>query len=205
MKDNPSKKMTVVVIGGSFVGKTSLINTYVSGPPVGPEIPTPRETVQVAYSQKDEVIGDRVIHLHIRDTAGQERFQSVCPNFYRDAHGALVVFDVTNIQSFQKVQDWINEFNATMPDTFIQILIGNKIDLDTQRAVTREDALAYANQNGISYLETSAVTGHGVLNAFQMLSEKFLEQEVLKTPMFVPASVDLAEPTETDSNCCRRG
>jgi small GTP-binding protein len=202
MKDNPSKKMTVVVVGDSFVGKTSLINTYVSGPPVGPEIPRPAETVQVAYSQKDETIGNHVVHLHIRDTAGQERFQSVCPNFYRDAHGALVVFDVTNEQSFQKIQNWINEFNATMPETFIQILIGNKIDLDTQRAVTREDALAYAHQNDIAYLETSAVTGHGVQNAFQMLSEKFLKQEIPKTPMFVPASVDLAEPTKADKNCC---
>jgi GTPase SAR1 family protein len=89
-----------------------------------------------------------------------------------------------------------------MPDTFIQILIGNKIDLEKQRVVTREDALAYAYQNDISYLETSAVTGHGVLNAFQMLSEKFLEQEVLKTPVFVPAGVDLAEPTKSDTSCC---
>jgi small GTP-binding protein len=198
---SPGKKMTVVVIGGHSVGKTSIINAYMSGRALGPDGPTPPQTVQLAFSQKDEVIGDRVVHLHIRDTAGHERFQFVCPNFYRDAHGALVVFDVTNLQSFQKIHDWINEFSAIMPDTFIQILIGNKIDLEKQRLVTREQALSYAHLNDISYVETSAVTGHGVQNAFQMLTEKFLEQDVLKT-MFVPVGIDLAEPTKQEKPCC---
>jgi small GTP-binding protein len=188
--DDNSRRMKVVVIGGANVGKTSIISAYVSGITSDP----PAQTVQLAFSQKDETIGETVIHLQICDTAGQERFQSVCPNFYRDAQGALVVFDVTSLTSFQRIHEWIDELNATMPDSFLVIVIGNKTDLIQSRVVTREKALEFTNANEVSYLETSAVTGHGIQAAFQLLCEKFLETEKPKTAMFVPNPVlDLTE------------
>jgi small GTP-binding protein len=200
--NDTSRRMKVVVIGGPNVGKTSIISAYVSG--ITGE--TPMQTVQLAFSQKDETIGDTVIHLQICDTAGQERFQSVCPNFYRDAHGALVVFDVTSLASFQKIREWIDELNATMPDTFIKIVIGNKTDLGDQRVVTREKALEFTTANEVPYLETSAATGHGIQAAFQLLCEKFLEMEKPKTAMFVPNPVlDLAEERKASPKdaCCQ--
>jgi small GTP-binding protein len=192
--------MKVVVIGGANVGKTSIISSYITGP----SGITPAQTVQLAFSQKVEVIGDCAVQLQICDTAGQERFQSVCPNFYRDAHAALVVFDVTSVQSFQKIREWIDELNATMPDSFIVIVVGNKIDLDDQRMVTREQALEFSNANEVSYLETSAKTGHGIITAFQMVSEKFLEQDAPKSAEFVPNRVlDLAEESpSSEKQCC---
>jgi small GTP-binding protein len=194
-----SKKMKVVVIGGPNVGKTSIISAYVSG--AAEEAPA--QTVQLAFSQKDEQIGDVVVHLQICDTAGQERFQSVCPNFYRDAQGALVVFDVTAVASFQKIHVWIDELNATMPESFIVIVVGNKTDLSDERVVTREEAVEFASFNSVSYLETSAVTGHGIQTAFQMLCEKFLELEGPKDGTFVPNQVVLTdEPNVVQKQSC---
>jgi small GTP-binding protein len=193
--------MKLVVIGGPNVGKTSIINAYVSAPSGLPTQPT----VQLAFSQATERIGETTIHLQICDTAGQERFQSVCPNFYRDAHAALVVFDITSTQSFDKLHEWVDELGATMPTSFIIIVIGNKVDLLDQRAVTRESALEYCGVNEVSYLETSAKTGHGITTAFQMVCEKFLEQEMPKSAQFAANRVlDLAEerPPEQTKACC---
>jgi small GTP-binding protein len=198
---NGAKNMKVIVIGGADVGKTLLINTYISGPPPGANITRPPPTVQLAFSQKDEVIGERTVHLQICDTVGDERYQSLSPSFYRGAQGALVVFDVTEEKSFRKVGEWINELNATMPETLITIIIGNKIDLDENKTITRDEAVAYADKYGIPYLETSAVTGNGVQNAFQMLAEKFLEQEIMK-PTFTPNGIDLTAPTKSEKQCC---
>jgi small GTP-binding protein len=199
MSDEQSRRMKVVVIGGPNVGKTSIINVYVSAPSGLPASPT----VQLAFSQATERIGDVTIHLQICDTAGQERFQSVCPNFYRDAQAALVVFDVTCQKSFQKIHEWIDELAATMPESFIVIVIGNKVDLTEERLVTRESALEYCNANDVSYLETSAKTGHGITTAFQMVCEKFLEQEMPKSGQFTPNRVlDLADERPPEQKAC---
>jgi small GTP-binding protein len=192
------RKAKVVVIGGPNVGKTSIIGAYIDGP----STIIPAQTVQLAFSQKVEFVGDCSIHLQICDTAGEERFQSVSPNFYRGANAALVVFDVTSPHSFNKLREWINELNATMSDSLIKIVIGNKIDLDSNRLVTRESGLEFSAANGATYLETSAKTGYGIQAAFQMVCEKILE---LEAPKVSPGTrvLDLAEePPPVEKQCC---
>jgi Ras-related protein Rab-5B len=193
------RKAKVVLIGGPAVGKTSIISAYIDGP----STIIPPQTMCLAFSTKVEVIGDTAINLQICDTAGEERFQSVSPNFYRGAQAALVVFDVTSPPSFKKLRDWINELNATMADDFIKVVIGNKIDLDSQRLVTREAALEFSAANGATYLETSAKTGHGIQAAFQLVCEKILE---VQAPKVSPANRNLELTAEggarNEQKCC---
>jgi small GTP-binding protein len=194
--------MKIVVIGSESVGKSSIINAYILE---GNEIPvTP--TIQLAFSQKDVEVGDRLIHLEIRDTAGQERFQSVCPNFYRDDQGALVVFDVTSLPSFQRIRYWIDELSATMPDSFIVCVVGNKTDRSDERIVTVDDGRRFASENDAFYQETSAITGRGIEAAFGKLCEKFVEMSKGREAMHIPnGTVDLenhVKTAEEEGKCC---
>jgi Ras-related protein Rab-5C len=187
----------IVVIGSSWVGKTTLIRAYITGSFEA----LVEETVQLAISTKTTYIGNRLVELHISDTAGQEKYQSLVPNFYRNAQGALIVFDVTSPDSFKNVRYWINELSATMPDSFIICIVGNKIDLEQARRVTAEEGRLFASENGAFYQETSALTGSGVGEPFQRIAEKVIETEQGQEPMIFP--IDPPKPAATTRTCCR--
>jgi small GTP-binding protein len=194
-------RMKIVVIGSQSVGKTSIINAYVYK---GKEMIT-KPTINLAFSKKDVEIGDRLIHLQICDTAGQEQFQSVCPNFYRDAQGALVVFDVTSLQSFQRIRYWIDELSATMRDPFIFCIVGNKTDKSDKRIIKVEDGLKLASENDALYQETSALTGRGIALAFGKLCEKFVKISNGREATHIPnETAKLDQPVKRDEQekCC---
>ncbi|OHT07246.1 Ras-related protein Rab-17 [Tritrichomonas foetus] len=192
----------IVLIGGPSVGKTSIINKFIG-------MSTPMDTnptVQLAFSTKVVELEGYSIKLQICDTAGQERFQSVAPNFYRSSDAAIVVFDVTERNSFVKVKDWLDELNAVMPESFIVLVAGNKHDLDEKRAVTYDEAIDFAQSNDVTYMEVSAKTGTGIENLFLHVSEKFIEA-LQKPGSFVEEPVQLNEssevpPEEKKRQCC---
>ncbi|OHS97939.1 Ras-related protein Rab7 [Tritrichomonas foetus] len=197
------KKLKFVVIGGPNVGKTTLIHKYLNPESIIDTTPT----IQLAYSNKDIEYEGRRYSLDICDTAGQERFQSICPNFYRGADGAIIVFDVTNYQTFQKVGDWLAEFSATMPDTFQTVIVGNKSDLTDQRLVSIDEAMEYASGNGTSYFDVSAKRGDCVDYAFVYLIQKCVEAANVHEMDIhdTPETVNLNEPQnspEKQGRCC---
>lgn len=165
-------KMKIVVIGGANVGKTSIIRYYVSKQTAT----TTKPTVQLAFSKKVETILDQTIEMHICDTAGQEKFQSVCPNFYRDSQAAMIVFDVTSRESFEKVTFWLDELSAIMGDKFTKLIVGNKVDLDKERVVSNDEGTEFAQSRGLKIMETSAKTGMGIPESFAELCRLFLEK-----------------------------
>jgi small GTP-binding protein len=199
MKPDPVR-MKIVVIGSENVGKTSLIQRYISEGQ--PELPT--STLSIAFSQKKKVIGSQVVHLTICDTAGQERYQSVSANFYRDAQGALAVFDVTSPRSLDRARTWLDELRATMPADFLICIAANKIDEVQKRAVTTNDGKAFAAENGALYQETSAITGDGVEAAFGALCEEFVKLDNPREAQVVPAPLNIAAPAQRrmDGECC---
>jgi Ras-related protein Rab-21 len=95
--------------------------------------------------------------MQLWDTAGQERFKAMAPMYYRNANAALLVFDVTNHTSFEEVKSWILELQRNVQEPMFLLLVGNKIDLVEQRAVSREEAFIYAQSIGAKFLETSVV------------------------------------------------
>jgi len=98
----------------------------------------------------------KTIKLQIWDTAGQERFRTITSSYYRGAHGIIVVYDVTDIVSFNNVKQWLHEIDWYACENVNKLLVGNKYDLTTKRAVTTEQAKEFADSLGIEFLETSA-------------------------------------------------
>eukprot|EP01083_Nonionella_stella_P198000 727417_1 len=160
-----SKKvlLKIIILGESGVGKTALLHKYV----MNKFIEEHKATIGADFLTKDITIGDKLITLQIWDTAGQERFQSLGNAFYRGADACILVYDITNQQSFNRIETWRNNFlhqsNPDNPESFPFLLCGNKSDLETQRQVQKEQVTRYANKKKcMKFYETSALTGQNL-------------------------------------------
>ena len=111
-------------------------------------------------------IDGRQVKLQIWDTAGQESFRSITRSYYRGAAGALLVYDITRRETFSQVDRWLTEARENASQNMVIMLIGNKLDLEHKRAVTKEEAMAFARTNKLIFLETSAKTAENVEKAF---------------------------------------
>lgn len=116
--------------------------------------------------------GGTQIKLQIWDTAGQESFRSITRSYYRGAAGALLVYDITRRDTFQHLGRWLEEAKSHAQPTMVILLIGNKSDLEHRRAVSTEEGKAFANANGLLFLETSAKTAYNVETAFLKTAEE---------------------------------
>ncbi|XP_074559790.1 ras-related protein RABC2b-like isoform X1 [Curcuma longa] len=157
----------IVLIGDSGVGKSSIILNYTSDNQGG--LPSP--TIGVDFKTKILTLDDMKIKLTIWDTAGQERFRTLTSSFYRGAHGIIMVYDVTRKDTFTSLTNkWIEELKlySAYHDT-IKVLVGNKLDLESSRMVTREEGMAFANQHDFLFYESSAKTGENVTELFEGL------------------------------------
>ncbi|NXM65364.1 RAB42 protein, partial [Serilophus lunatus] len=158
----------VIVLGDAAVGKSSLLRCFAEGPGGGPGAgaATPGPTVGVEfYSRTVAVPPAGRAKLQLWDTAGQERFRSITRSFYRSAAGVLLVFDLTNRASFERVPEWHREASGDRPPAFL--LVGHKCDLLAERAVSAEEAGHLAHSLGMAFVETSARSNLNVELAFQ--------------------------------------
>uniref|UniRef100_A0A6B2LM08 Uncharacterized protein n=1 Tax=Arcella intermedia TaxID=1963864 RepID=A0A6B2LM08_9EUKA len=122
------------------------------------------------FCTKDINIDGLAIQLCIYDTAGQERFQSLGSSYYRNAHGAIVVYDITNKTSFQNVLQWMHAVDENGPKIIQKVLVGNKTDLDNLRQVETEEALIFADKWKLELIETSAKLPTNVDELFQQMA-----------------------------------
>ncbi|ETO13661.1 Rab1/RabD-family small GTPase, partial [Reticulomyxa filosa] len=106
------------------------------------------------------------IKLQIWDTAGQERFRTITSSYYRGAHGIIIVYDITDKESFDNVRQWLFEIDRYASESVCKLLVGNKADLKNKRAVEYETAKAFADELNIPFLETSAKNATNVEQAF---------------------------------------
>jgi len=116
------------------------------------------------------------INLSIWDTAGQERFHALGPIYYRDSHGAVLTYDITDQDSFQKVKNWVRELRRMLGNDICLAIVGNKIDLERERNVSIEEAEAYAQEVGALHFQTSAKQNQGVEELFLELSKNMLSR-----------------------------
>ncbi|KAJ3448158.1 ras-related protein rab-5c [Anaeramoeba flamelloides] len=160
----PTYSFKIVVLGESAVGKTSILLRFHKN-----QFSTQLEpTIGASHVQKSINMTDCHIQLLIWDTAGQEQYHSLAPMYYRGARGALIVYDRTNYKSFERAKDWIKELKSKGSPNVRIVLVGNKIDLETNNVDTSE-ALTYAKENDMLFFETSAKTGEGIQEAFLAL------------------------------------
>ena len=172
---NYDKTIQILVIGDSSVGKTSLITRYTNG--------TFKEeylaTVGLDYYSKVQTINNQTINIKLWDTAGQERYKALTQNYFRNAEGVLLTYDVTNSDSFNNLKYWIGSIKTNMEGKNIflpLIIVGNKIDMEDSREITKDDADKFASDNNYKYFETSAKTGEGVDDAIIDLVNQDLNQ-----------------------------
>ena len=154
------EKIQLIMIGESSVGKTSLINRYTKNLFNTNHL----ETTGIEYSSKEEKINNKIIKVKIWDTAGQEIFHSLTKNFYRKADGIIIVYDVTNKESFDKIHDWVKSVhdNTDSYREIQMIIVGNKIDLEENRQITKEEGIKLCEYFEVPYFEASAKNSHGV-------------------------------------------
>ena len=154
------EKIQLIMIGESGVGKTSLIRRYTNNIFNSTHL----ETIGIEFYNREERINDQIIQIKIWDTAGQEIFHSLTKNFYRKADGIIIVYDITNRESFEKVQDWIKSVydNSDTYKEIQMILVGNKIDLEENREVSKEEGIKLGKYFEIDFFEASAKNEEGV-------------------------------------------
>ena len=170
---NYDKTCQILLIGDSLVGKTCLIQRYANGIFKEDYI----TTVGLDYYTKQEMINNLNVSVKLWDTAGQERFKALTPSFFRNAEGVVIAYDVTNSESFDNLKFWISSIKTNLfeKNIFIPIIIiGNKIDLEDMRDISKDVASAFAKENNFKYFETSAKTGEGVDEAFRDLVNQIL-------------------------------
>jgi small GTP-binding protein len=163
------RSFKIITVGPPAVGKTCLIMKGVNPDFTLP--PTYMCTLGVDFKVKTVMHQGQVVKLHIWDTAGQERFLHINRMYYRDSHGVFFVFDVGDRKTFEKVDFFWEDFkeyeNPERPA--IKILVGNKSDKGKDREVTRQQAEELAVRYGVQYVESSAKTGDGVQQLFEVL------------------------------------
>jgi small GTP-binding protein len=165
------KKYKLVSLGEQSVGKTSLITRFM----YDNFDSTYQATIGIDFLVKNITINGRTVRLQLWDTAGQERFRSLIPCYIRDSGIALVVYDVTNIASFNQTTKWIADVKEERGDDVLIMLVGNKVDLVEQRQVTTAAGQEKADGEKIFFMETSAKTGHNVKELFARVATEITE------------------------------
>ena len=164
-------QLRVILIGDSTVGKTSLVHELQEGAGNLEH----SLTLGVDYYSKVFHKDDKIVKIQIWDTAGQDRFRSIVKTYYRNAVGGLLVFDVTNEQSFDNVETWLQEAKQYHGNNeHVYVLVGNKCDRGRERVVSQDKGEEFAKKNNMQYIETSAITGANVYEAFDLLVDGVL-------------------------------
>ena len=166
----------MILIGDSGVGKSNILSRYINNS----FSETTRSTVGVELSAKVEEINNTKIKIQIWHTAGQERYKSITKTYYKGAKGALIVYDITNKESFKNVDKWINDLKESGDDDVSILIVGNKCDLEASREVTTDEVKKKAELYKMAYCETSALKGENIDNAFRTLIKIVVEKNEKK-------------------------
>jgi len=158
----------LVLLGESAVGKSSLVLRFVKG--AFHEFQ--ESTIGAAFLTQTVVLDDTTVKFEIWDTAGQERYHSLAPMYYRGAQAAIVVYDITNADTFTRAKSWVGELHRHARSDIVIALAGNKSDLGSRRTVEYEDANAYAEEKNLLFLETSAKNANNVNEIFLAIARK---------------------------------
>ena len=118
--------------------------------------------------------------LQIWDTAGQERFKNITASYYRGGNGVLVVYDITDRDSFDNLNSWLIEIEKNANKNVYKLLIGNKCDLESERKVSYQEGKEFAANNGMSFIETSAKADTKVNEAFELLTQDIIKANITK-------------------------
>lgn len=200
----------IVLIGDSAVGKSNLLWRFARN-----EFDqNSKATIGVEFQTQVVDIDGKEVKAQIWDTAGQERFRAVTSAYYRGAVGALVVYDISRRTTFDSVKRWLDELTTHCDTTVARMLVGNKCDLENIRDVSVEEGKNLAEEEGLFFMETSALESTNVQTAFEMvireifnnISRKVLNSESYKAELSVDRVSLIKNGTDKQSSisCCSR-
>ncbi|CAN0825956.1 Ras-related protein RABC2a [Linum grandiflorum] len=193
----------ILMIGDSAVGKSSILLRFISD---SDHHPSP--TIGVDFKIKTVLVNDKRLKLTIWDTAGQERFGTLTTSYYRGAHGIVLVYDVTNRDTFVNLSEmWARDVELySTNDECVKLVVGNKVDKESERAVSREEGMALAQQLKCSFLECSATSRESVEQLFRELIYKIFEvPALLEKGLGVPKTPSIRadrQPSQRNRNGC---
>jgi Ras-related protein Rab-1A len=195
----------ILLIGNSGVGKSSLLLRFADDTFTDNFMPT----IGVDFKIRTLEVDGRTIKLQIWDTAGQERFKTITSSYYKGAHGIIVVYDITDKESFKNIDTWMNEVEKHASDNVSRILVGNKCDMDESRQVSTDEGKELADQYNIRFMETSAKESANVEEAFTLMTKE-IKSRVVHTEARKPTQTGkkLSAPKnkklekKSGGNCC---
>ncbi|EQC35087.1 Ras-like protein Rab-1A [Saprolegnia diclina VS20] len=190
----------LVLIGDSGVGKSCLLLRFADDAFTESYI----TTIGVDFRFRTVKIDKKTVKLQIWDTAGQERFRTITSAYYRGADGIIMVYDVTSQESFDHVNDWLNEVNRYASEGTCKLLVGNKSDITSRKVVSYETAKAFADSLAIPFLETSAKNAQNVEEAFLTMASELITIRELVGNAQNPRGTQLtndSKPSSGSSNC----
>ena len=170
---NYDQKCQLLIIGDSTVGKTSILSRFANGTFNSNYL----ATVGLDNFTKDEIIDNKTIRIKMWDTAGQERYKSLTKSFFRNAQGVMVVYDVTNSETYDNLKFWMQSIKNNMSPDMGEIpiiIVGNKIDCE-DREVNAKEAESFWKEQGYPYFETSAKTGKNIDETIKYLVKKVID------------------------------
>ena len=163
----------ILTLGDQSVGKSSIVLRYSNNK----FNDTFLSTIGVDSKRKIIKVKGEKVKVSIWDTAGQEKFQNIVKQYYNGANGILLIFDITNKKSFDKIDFWYNDLiNSIKKEEIIIYLVGNKVDLEENREITIEEAENYANGKNIPYFEVSAKSGDGIKKLFDDITNDIMDK-----------------------------
>ena len=172
MDEENEIKFKIVIVGNTNVGKTNIMNKYLKNH----FIPELKNTIGVEFGSKLFNIEGHSIRADIWDTAGQERYKAITRAYYKGSKGAFVVYDITDKDSFDSLDNWVSELSSTASKDINIIIIGNKADLENSRKITKEQGRRKASTLHAAFLETSALSGENLDKAFEILMNEMYKK-----------------------------
>ena len=164
----------ILLLGDSTVGKTCFLLRYVDDSFLDLHM----ATIGLDYRLKTLILEEqKIVKIQLCDTAGQDKFRAITRNYYKGASGIILIFDVTNIKSYENIKKWINEIKEEISEKVSIVLIGNKIDNVQERKISKDQGEKLANEIGVKFFETSAKTGEGINESVFFLVKKIFEND----------------------------
>ena len=174
MVENEPPLYKILLLGDSTVGKTCFLLRYTDDTFLDLHM----ATIGLDYRLKTMILDDhRIVKVQLWDTAGQDKFRAITRNYYKGARGIILIYDVTNIKSFENIKKWINEIKEEISEKVTIVLIGNKIDNEGERKISKDQGEKLANEYGVTFFETSAKTGQGINESVFYLVQKIVEAD----------------------------
>ena len=191
----------VLLIGNSNVGKSSLFLKFVDDIWNDTFVPT----IGVDFKIKTFEIDTKKIKMQIWDTAGQERFKNIIASYYRGAHGILLLYDVTDKDSFKNLSNWLIEIEKNSSKNVIKVLIGNKTDLEDKRVISKNQGKDFADTYGLKFVETSVKKNINVKEAFETLGRELMAASADKKIVKEKQNKQISVAKAQDLNVKRQG